>query len=318
MITLKQLETHQVSVYMGAIFLAFLVGLLFPVGSKSLGLFVTPVLGCMLYGMFSQIPFQALMQAIKNRRFFMALIFSNFVLVPITVWIMTRFIHEAAIQLGVMLVLLTPCIDYVVVFTHLGKGDVKLILAALPILFILQMVLLPLFLGIFLTSEAASLVKAKPFIETFIYLIILPLLIALVLQFLSNHFKVAKKLLMISAWFPVPFTAAILFVVIASQIFMITSHLDIVQQVAPIYFLYLFILIFFGYITKQLFNLNQEAARTLIFSLGNRNSFVVLPFALAIPGIGGKMVALVIVTQTLVELIGQMIYIKIVPKIIRD
>lgn len=41
------------------------------------------------------------------------------------------------------LVLLTPCIDYVVTFSHLGRADARLLLAATPTLLVVQMLLLP-------------------------------------------------------------------------------------------------------------------------------------------------------------------------------
>jgi len=55
-----------------------------------------------------------------------------------------------ALLVGALLVLLTPCIDYVVVFTHLGKGDSRLVLAATPLLLLLQLLLLPLYLQLIL------------------------------------------------------------------------------------------------------------------------------------------------------------------------
>jgi len=39
-----------------------------------------------------------------------------------------------------------------------------------------------------------------------------------------------------------------------------------------------------------------------------------LPLALALPGEAGKIAAAVIVTQTIIELIGELIYIRWVPK----
>ncbi len=47
------------------------------------------------------------------------------------------------VRLGVLLVLLTPCIDYVARFLTLGRADAKLLLAATPALLLPQMALLP-------------------------------------------------------------------------------------------------------------------------------------------------------------------------------
>ncbi len=53
--------------------------------------------------------------------------------------------------------------------------------------------------------------------------------------------------------------------------------------------------------------LPAEHGRTLAFSLGTRNSFVVLPFALSFPA-GWEIVAVVIVVQSLIELFGMGFY----------
>jgi len=63
---------------------------------------------------------------------------------------------EPLIRLGVLMVLLTPCIDYVVTFSHLGKADAKLLLASTPALLIVQMLLLPVYLKLLLGDAAAD------------------------------------------------------------------------------------------------------------------------------------------------------------------
>lgn len=64
---------------------------------------------------------------------FYALLIMNFIAVPLIVWGLSRFLPtDPALLLGVLLVLLTPCIDYVIVFTHLGRGNAQLILISTP------------------------------------------------------------------------------------------------------------------------------------------------------------------------------------------
>ena len=48
--------------------------------------------------------------------------------------------------MGIYLVLLAPCIDYVIVFTHMDMGDASLITIATPILLIVQMIFLPIYI----------------------------------------------------------------------------------------------------------------------------------------------------------------------------
>lgn len=55
-----------------------------------------------------------------------------------------------------------------------------------------------------------------------------------------------------------------------------------------------------------------DAGRALAFSLGTRNSFIVLPFALALPA-GWESTAVVIVGQSLVELFGMVLCLWLLP-----
>ncbi len=58
--------------------------------------------------------------------------------------------------------------------------------------------------------------------------------------------------------------------------------------------------------------LRFDAGRALAFSLGTRNSFVVLPFALALP-VGWQSTVVVIVVQSLMERIGLMLCLRLLP-----
>jgi len=64
-----------------------------------------------------------------------------------------------------------------------------------------------------------------------------------------------------------------------------------------------------------LFRLPTESARTLAFSLGTRNSFVVLPVALALPP-SWESAVVVVVFQSLVELFGMTAYLWTIPRVL--
>ena len=64
----------------------------------------------------------------------------------------------------------------------------------------------------------------------------------------------------------------------------------------------------------RLFRLDVPAGRAIAFSTSTRNSLVVLPLVLAVPGAIPVLPA-IIVTQTLVELISELIYVRLIPKL---
>lgn len=203
MLSREGLERRQIWVYGIALLAGSVAGLAFP-SSLNLQALIVPVIGPLLYGMFSLIPFLELGDAAREHRFLGALTLANFVFVPVLVWILTRFLpaDEPALLLGVLLVLLTPCIDYVIVFTHLGRGNAKLTLAATPLLFVAQVLLLPVYLLLFLRGEAAAVVQAGPFMHAFLVLIVLPFAAAVGTQMWARKGRPGAVALEAAAWLP--------------------------------------------------------------------------------------------------------------------
>ncbi|WP_217558631.1 arsenic resistance protein [Paenibacillus sp. GbtcB18] len=317
MISRDQLEKNQAWLYAFVLIIAAGFGLLWPDSSENLDRMISFVLAILMYGMFAQIPFFRLKEALTNRKFIYALLITNYIVVPILVWGLTRFLpNDPAILLGVLLVLLTPCIDYVIVFTHLGRGNEKLILVSTPILFVTQMLLLPVYLWLFMGKTAAEIVSVGPFLEAFLGLIVVPLVLALLTQWWSRRQPLGERFLDATAWLPVPFMALTLFVVVASQISKVYTSFDSIIRVIPAYAAYMIIIPILARIVSRIFRLDTGAGRALIFSAGTRNSLVVLPFALALPEPLNGVASAVIVTQTIVELIGELLYIRLVPKVL--
>lgn len=313
----EQLEKKQVWLYALVLPIAAAAGLLWPEASANLDRIVSVVIAILMYGMFAQIPFFRLKDALTNRKFIYALLIVNYIAVPIIVWGLTRFLPaDPVLLLGVFLVLLTPCIDYVIVFTHLGRGDEKLILISTPLLFVTQMLLLPLYLWVFMGKQAAEIVSVEPFLKAFFELIVIPLLLALVTQLWAKRQSSGFRFLDATSWLPVPFMAITLFIVVASQISKLYASFTFIGSAIPIYVAYMIIVPIAARIVSRIFRLEVGAGRALIFSAGTRNSLAVLPFALALPDPLKGLVAAVIVTQTIVELIGELIYIRFVPNVL--
>ena len=62
-----------------------------------------------------------------------------------------------------------------------------------------------------------------------------------------------------------------------------------------------------------MFRLEVRAGRSIAFS-ATRNSLVVLPLAFAVPG-GVPLLPAIIVTQTIIELISELIYVRLIPNL---
>jgi ACR3 family arsenite transporter len=274
---------------------------------------IDPLLGFMLFVTFLQVPLTELRRAWSNMRFLGALLLANFVAVPVLVAVLLPWMpQDPLLRIGVLLVLLTPCIDYVVTFAHLGKADAKPLLASTPLLLAAQMLLLPVYLGVFMGDAAAGLVQWAPFLHAFVWLIAVPLSLAAVCQAWAARSTAGERAIGWLGLLPVPATAAVLFVVVASVAPQLGLALDAVRQVAPVYVAFAIAAPMLGWGAARLCRLPSDQGRAVAFSAATRNSLVVLPLGLAIPGALPWLPA-VIVTQTLVELVSELIYVRVAP-----
>lgn len=316
--TRAQLETQQIPLYFAAVVLAIAAGLLAPDTASHLQALVTPAIAVLMYAMFLQIPFLDLRQGLGNRRFMGALLLANFVMIPLLVWAATRgLVEHPAILIGALLVLLTPCIDYVVVFTHIGKGDSRLTLAATPMLLLVQLALLPLYLTLMLGAQNPVALSIAPFVEAFVLLIVLPMLLAVLTSVGARRSQAIARWSDAWAWMPVPAMALVLIAVIGSQIAVVLGDFQRLLPVIPVYVGFALLAPLLGLLSARLFRLQAREARSVTFSAATRNSLVVLPLALALPEDLRVLAAAAVITQTLVELVSELIYVRVVPAVVR-
>ncbi len=310
------MERHQVAVYVAAMATGALVVLTLPTVGPGLEHAINPVLAALLYVTFLQVPVAELGRSLRAGRFLTAVLVVNFLVVPLVVAAMFAFLPaDQAVRMGVLLVLLTPCVDYVIVFSSLAGGSSQQLLAATPLLLLAQMVLLPGYLYLFMGSKLADIVEPGPFIEAFLVLIVIPLTLAWLTQAWAARRSVGRKAADAMGTAMVPLMAATLLTVVASQVPKLGNHLGKVAQVVPFYVLFLLVMAFVGLAVTRLFRLNRPDGRAIVFTGATRNSLVVLPLALALPD-RLAIAAVVVVTQTLVEVIGMVIYVRAIPRLL--
>lgn len=307
------IERCQIPVYFAAVLLGSMAGLLRPESAAALEAFIWPVVGTLLYVTFLQVPLMQFRRALADVRFLAAMLTANFVFVPLVVWLLLALVPPSPpIQLGVALVLLAPCTDWMNTFTLLGRGDAHRTLAATPLLLVAQIVLLPLLLWLMLEIAASRMVATEPFWQAFLGLIVLPLCLAWLTEWLGKRSApLARALARLSA-LPVVLLALTVLVIAASQIQQVLADARQLTCVTLIFAAYVALAALVGRLTVWLFALPPRAGRGVIFSTGTRNSFVVLPLALALPSEWSQAVA-VIVIQAFVEMLGMLAFIHVVP-----
>lgn len=118
---LASLTRHQVLWYLIAIGAGALIGLGLPGASPLAAAAITPCLIALLFVTFLDIPFDAVRDSFTDVRFLGAVALANFLIVPPVVAGLHAVIPLSdELVIPVLIVLLTPCIDYVLVFTRLA------------------------------------------------------------------------------------------------------------------------------------------------------------------------------------------------------
>ena len=309
-------ERHQVGVYLGALTLGGLLGTTAPGTAPALGHVIVPLLGLLLFATFLQVPFTALTRAFRDGRFLGVVAGLNFVVVPLVVWALTLLVPDTqAVLLGVLLVLLAPCIDYVIVFTGLAGGAGHRLVAAAPVLMVAQLLLLPVFLVLFLGPGVAGVVDPAPFLRALLALIVAPLLAALGTEVLARRHRAGVVITEVMTALMVPLLATTLLTVVASQVPQVSDALGTVARVVPVFALFAVAMTGLGWGAARLTRTDPAAGRAVLFSGVTRNSLVVLPLALALP-VGYELTPVVVVTQTLVELVAMLVLVRLVPRLL--
>ncbi|RRQ20298.1 arsenic resistance protein [Guyparkeria sp. SCN-R1] len=311
------LEKYQVVVYLIAVAAGVGIGLTNPPTGDWLDWLIWPLLTALLYVTFTQTHLGAIGQAFGDRRFLTVMLAVNFLLVPLLVWGLTRvFVDDPVLALGVSLVLLVPCTDWFISFSQLGRADVPRAIAATPLLLLAQILLLPVYLWAFTASDIRADLPIGSMIGAFVLIILLPLLAGWLTDIGERRRPTGPRWTERLAWLPVPLLAVVLLVIMVGHAPRLTGELAMLWPVALVFVLYVLIVPWIAEMAGRLANLPVHARRTVAFSAGSRNSFMVLPIALALPGFLQPAVT-VIILQSLIELVGLIAYTRVIPRVIR-
>ncbi|MDN5600384.1 MAG: bile acid:sodium symporter [Brachybacterium sp.] len=303
-----QLERHQVMIYLVAIGAGVALGALLPGAAPTLEVAVEPAIAALLLVTFHGIPLRRIGAALREGRFLLSLLAVNFLVVPLIVLLITRPLTDSPELLtGALLVLLAPCIDYVIVFTALAGGAQDRLLAATPLLMLAQLLALPALVPLLSGGAALGMIEPGPFVQAFGLLIVLPLVAAALLQ------RCAPRLDLSAAM--VPLMVGVLVTVVASQTPRVLDAGASLLPLVPVYVAFLVLAVGVGIAVSRVVRLETASARALTFSGATRNSLVVLPLALAMPS---PLVPAAVVTQTLVELLGMVVLVRVLPRLLRD
>lgn len=306
-------ERRQVPLYLAALVLGAVVGVLMPGVARPAELAITPVLGLLLYVTFLGVPLDRLGRAVRDGRFLLTLLVVNVGVVPLVAFALSRLVaHDPALEVGLLLVLLAPCVDYVIVFTGLAGGAQDRLLAAAPVLMLVQLVSVPVGLRLIVRPGVVADVDLAPFARAFLLLLVVPLVAAALTRALARRTRAGRLVRDGMPATMVPLMMLTLAAVVASQIAGVERRLGSLLPVIGACALFAAIMLVLGVAAGRVARLDVPARRALALSGMTRNSLVVLPLALALPA-HLDLAPLVVVAQTLVELLVMVAAVRLVP-----
>ncbi|HYW20784.1 MAG TPA: bile acid:sodium symporter [Nodularia sp. (in: cyanobacteria)] len=237
---MKLIEKFQSLLVTAAIFMGLGLGQINWFSENAVHLIV-PSLMVMLYGVFLNIPVNRLGNAFQNYKVTGLSLGINFLWTPIFAWGLGAFFLKDTPDLwvGLIMLMVTPCTDWYIIFTSIAKGDVTLATALLPLNLVLQVVLLPIYLIVF----AGTLVNINAVIllESVVLVLVVPFFLALISQKLIHTANgIWQNIILKIAANQTVFLAIAIAAMFASQGQILIQRLDLLlKMLMPV-------LIFFG------------------------------------------------------------------------
>lgn len=293
-----QLERYQVPLYL----VALAVGFIFPV--DSLRSLVEPALAILLFMTFMAIP---LNKVHWDGHFAGHVLALNFIAVPIVAVALAAFLPEPQLYIPFLIVLLCPCVDYVIVFCRLAGGAADKLLTLTPALLGIQLVVMPTIVAAvaFIRGGVGVELAVAPFIRAFLLLIAFPLLTAWFIQ----RSRIKERVERLSENWMAPVMAIVLFFISSGYSGNLATIVGDLVGIAVLYAIFGTAMAGIGFWWSRCANQGREVAIAMSFTAATRNSLVIMPIVLALPA-GFESAPAIVLTQTMVELILMVIFVS--------
>lgn len=240
--------------------------------SDVLGSLVVPLLMVLLFLIFLDVPFRDIPVSIKNYKFNFISLAINFIWTPLLSYLLGYIFlaDQPVLWLGLVMLLVTPCTDWYIIFTNITKGNTALSTTILPINFILQIILLPVYIYLFFgVFEWVSF--------GVVFSMILTLTIPLGLAILVKLIFPGEYLSRLSSLSPIILSMAVLSI-FASERDTLFNNLNLLQIILIPILLFFVITFFISNFAARIFEFNYRDTVSLVMTTMARNS----PLALAI------------------------------------
>lgn len=148
---------------------------------------VLPCLIAMLAAVFIQMDPSYVGQVRGAKPVVAASLVLNFLVTPLIAWGLGAWLlgDQPDLRIGLLLLLVTPCTDWYLVFTAMARGHTGVATALLPINLVLQLMLLPVY--VLLLGGKAAAIEPTTLVESVLLVLVVPLAVALVMRAIARR-----------------------------------------------------------------------------------------------------------------------------------
>lgn len=247
---------------------------------------ITPSLMIMLFLVFLQIPLKDIGSSFKNLNFTLISVIINFICTPIIIYILGKIFlnNNPNLLIGFIMLMVTPCTDWYLIFIGIARGNVALASSILPLNLILQLLILPLY--IFILGGTSVDVNFISLAQGVIYSLILPLLCSIIARkFIINKIGISafeNEFVPRACDYQGYFLNLAIIAMFASQGKILLQNIQVLLILLVPILLFFVIIFIIGRLASKLVNLNYEDSVALNLTTLARNSPIALAIAVTI------------------------------------
>ena len=268
--------------------------------SNNTGNLINLFLCIMLYGLFLEVPLKNLKKSFTNIKFTSTTLIINFIWTPLFGYFLGNLFLNGNIDIfiGFFMLILTPCTDWYLVFTKMAKGDLNLSLSLLPINLILQIILLPVYLIIFFSSN-----NSMSYIDlgySILIVIVIPFILAQLTKVILND-DITEKASDFFSNYQIVFLALAVFAIFNSTGESLFKNLNSVLTIFIPLIIFFITNTIIDLLLSEKINFTYEEYASLTMTTLARNSPLALAIAInSFPG--RELIAIALVIGPLIEL----------------
>lgn len=246
---------------------------------------VLPCLVAMLTAVFAQMDPSYVGQVRDAKPIVVVSLVLNFVVTPLIAWALGSWLlaDQPDLRIGLLLLLVTPCTDWYLVFTAMARGHTGVAAALLPVNLVLQLALLPVY--VLLLGGKAAQIEPTTLVESVLVVLVVPLAAAVALRSAARRLpdpaRATQRLSDIAASAVITLLLVAVASMFAWQAREVAEHVGVLWQLlVPLAFFFVLAPLLAGMTAKMLRAPGPERV-ALIMTTTARNSPIALAIAVA-------------------------------------